>query len=261
VVTIDGGQERLIPVPDTGSFEAFQTVDAVAYSPTCDFATCAPRPSWVTLPAGSHTLTLTFAGDGQNLDWIEVTPLAWPKLAQVPGGTALPTDPNGDGKHEDVNGNDRGDFADVVLYFNQMTWIVDNEPLAAFDYNGNGRVDFADVVWLFDHLGDLPAGRTYTVMAAAVGPGEIAPAGNVTVGEGENITFILINRGTLPTPYATQSGYLVRSEVRVDPSVVPTPYPFPVSGGDWYSTRSYTLTDVRANHTVYGVFSYVPITA
>ena len=57
-----------------------------------------------------------------------------------------------DGQYEDVNGNGRADFADVVLYFDQMTWIAANEPLAAFDYSGNGRIDFADVVWLFNRL-------------------------------------------------------------------------------------------------------------
>jgi hypothetical protein len=72
-------------------------------------------------------------------------------LAPVPGGNA-PTDTNGDGKYDDVNGNGRKDFADVVLYFNQMSWIAANEPVALFDYNANGRIDFADVVWLFSHL-------------------------------------------------------------------------------------------------------------
>jgi PKD repeat protein len=64
----------------------------------------------------------------------------------------LPSDRDSDGKYEDVNGNGRKDFADVVLYFNQMAWITANEPLSAFDYNENGRIDFADVVWLFSHL-------------------------------------------------------------------------------------------------------------
>ncbi|MEN6518014.1 MAG: dockerin type I domain-containing protein [Methanospirillum sp.] len=54
--------------------------------------------------------------------------------------------------YEDTNGNGRRDFADVVLYFNQMTWISANEPVESFDYNGNGRTDFADVVWLFNNL-------------------------------------------------------------------------------------------------------------
>jgi len=70
----------------------------------------------------------------------------------VPGASGAPRDLNGDGRDEDVNGNGRRDFADVVLYFNQMSWIAANEPLAAFDYNRNGRVDFADAVWLFDNL-------------------------------------------------------------------------------------------------------------
>lgn len=73
-------------------------------------------------------------------------------VVQVPGGADVPTDTDGDGLYDDVNGNRRKDFADVVLYFNQMTWIAANMPSASFDYNGNGRIDFADVVWLFNHL-------------------------------------------------------------------------------------------------------------
>ena len=66
--------------------------------------------------------------------------------------SGLPQDLDRDGRYEDVNGNGRADFADVVLYFNQMTWIAANEPIALFDYNVNGRIDFADVVWLFNTL-------------------------------------------------------------------------------------------------------------
>jgi parallel beta-helix repeat protein len=70
----------------------------------------------------------------------------------VPGGSGVPRDLNGDGRYEDVNGNARADFADIVLYFNQMSWIAENEPVAFFDCNGNGRIDFADVVWLFNNV-------------------------------------------------------------------------------------------------------------
>ena len=51
-----------------------------------------------------------------------------------------------------MNGNGRRDFADVVLYFNQMAWIASNEPAGAFDFNANGRCDFADVTTLFGAL-------------------------------------------------------------------------------------------------------------
>ena len=73
-------------------------------------------------------------------------------MKPVPGGAGVPRDPNNDGPYEDVNGNGRKDFADVVLYFNQMSWCEANEPVAAFDYDGNGRIDFADVTRLFNHL-------------------------------------------------------------------------------------------------------------
>jgi PKD repeat protein len=73
-------------------------------------------------------------------------------VVAVPPSTAPPTDPDGNGLYKDVNGNGHADFADIVLYFNQMTWIAANEPVSAFDHNGNGRIDFADVVWLFNHL-------------------------------------------------------------------------------------------------------------
>jgi len=73
-------------------------------------------------------------------------------VSAVPGGSGHPVDVDGDGLYDDVNGNSRKDFAGVVLYFNQMSWIAANEPVAAFDYNTHGRIDFADVVELFTNL-------------------------------------------------------------------------------------------------------------
>jgi PKD repeat protein len=75
-----------------------------------------------------------------------------PSPSVIPGGTGTPRDLDGDGKYEDVNGNGRPDFADVVLLFNQIAWISANEPLAAFDFNGNNRIDLADVVLLFNRV-------------------------------------------------------------------------------------------------------------
>jgi PKD repeat protein len=69
-----------------------------------------------------------------------------------PGMTDLPTDPDGDGFYEDLNGNGRLDFADISLYFYQMDFIESDEPLALFDYNGNGRIDFADITALFNEV-------------------------------------------------------------------------------------------------------------
>ena len=95
--------------------------------------------------------------DGTGRVTIHAGPARYPAwgrtcLLAVPPSTALPTDTDGDGICEDVNGNGAKDFNDIVLYFGQIKWIIANEPISAFDYNGNGRIDFADVVWLFNHL-------------------------------------------------------------------------------------------------------------
>lgn len=73
-------------------------------------------------------------------------------LIPLPGFTKLPTDPDGDGFYEDLNGNTRKDFNDVVLYFRNMAWIARNEPVSAFDFNSNGRIDFNDIVRLFREI-------------------------------------------------------------------------------------------------------------
>ncbi|MEN6342241.1 MAG: PKD domain-containing protein [Methanospirillum sp.] len=129
---------------------AAQTV----FLPNTNFATSYTNVNTtVRLGAGWNTLRLSYHGTAMNVDSFSIDPAgARPVVLAVPPGTALPTDTNGDGIYDDVNGNGRKDFADVVLYFNQMSWIAANEPVGCFDCNANGRVDFADVVWLFNHL-------------------------------------------------------------------------------------------------------------
>jgi PKD repeat protein len=73
-------------------------------------------------------------------------------LVTVPGYAAVPGDPNEDCIYEDLNANGRLDFADVVVYFNQMSWITANEPVEGFDLNYNGRIDFADIIVLFTRI-------------------------------------------------------------------------------------------------------------
>lgn len=76
-----------------------------------------------------------------------------PYLKSLPGLYDLPTDPDQDGLYEDLNGNGRKDFNDVILYFRNIVWIGQNEPLAPFDYNANGRIDFNDLLTLFRETG------------------------------------------------------------------------------------------------------------
>ncbi|WP_226023133.1 hypothetical protein [Halomicrobium salinisoli] len=65
---------------------------------------------------------------------------------------ARPTDPDGDGLYEDLNGNGETDYSDVVRYFDNMDDPAMTDHVDAYDYNGNGEVDFADLVDLFGQV-------------------------------------------------------------------------------------------------------------
>ncbi len=104
--------------------------------------------------AGTYTVSLTVVSASgldteTKADYITVTD---PAVLPLPGYESPPTDPDGDGLYEDLNGNGRLDFADVVAYFAHMEWIGENEPVDCFDYNGNGRIDFNDIVVLFEEV-------------------------------------------------------------------------------------------------------------
>lgn len=77
-----------------------------------------------------------------------------PGLDPFPGCTTPPTDPDDDGLYEDINGNGRRDFDDVVTYSVCMGWIRENTGVGIipYDYNGNGRIDFDDVVLLYSEV-------------------------------------------------------------------------------------------------------------
>jgi PKD repeat protein len=59
-----------------------------------------------------------------------------------------PTDPDNDGVFEDVNGNGRVDFNDVVVLFENLP----DAEVPFQDVNGNGRIDFDDIVELFQEI-------------------------------------------------------------------------------------------------------------
>lgn len=69
----------------------------------------------------------------------------------VAGGDA-PTDPDGDGLYEDLNGNGRLDYDDVNVLFENID--ADSVRLneAAYDFNENGKLDYDDVVDLYEEV-------------------------------------------------------------------------------------------------------------
>lgn len=62
------------------------------------------------------------------------------------------TDPDGDGRCEDFNGNGRTDFDDVTTFFENLDADAVEENPSAFDFNDNGRIDFDDIRALFDEV-------------------------------------------------------------------------------------------------------------
>ncbi|MFB6168150.1 MAG: alkaline phosphatase D family protein [Haloferacaceae archaeon] len=69
----------------------------------------------------------------------------------VTGGES-PTDVDGDGLYEDLNGNGRLDYDDVRTLFDNFDSDSVTMNRSAYDFNGNGRLDFNDVVDLFGEV-------------------------------------------------------------------------------------------------------------
>jgi PKD repeat protein len=71
--------------------------------------------------AGNYTVNLTVNnsnGASSKLSTINVSVNS--SLPIFPGCTKPPLDPNNDGLSEDINGNSRLDFSDVVTYYNNI---------------------------------------------------------------------------------------------------------------------------------------------
>ncbi len=100
------------------------------------------------------TVDLVTDDDGRSpaLESMTVPVEVVPGPVLLPGGY-LPRDLDDDGLYEDVNGNGRLDFNDVVVLFDKLDWVGDHpEFMAFFDFNRNVRTDFNDVVGLFNRL-------------------------------------------------------------------------------------------------------------
>ncbi len=111
--------------------------------------TYTPLPGWF----GNVSFTYK-ANDGtidSNVGTVKLTVLKG--VIPLPGNVNPPTDPDGDGLYEDMNGNGSIGFGDVVLFFQFIEWIKANEPVSSFDFSGNGVIGFQDVVVFFNQTG------------------------------------------------------------------------------------------------------------
>ena len=95
---------------------------------------------------GQYSATLTSA------QFVVGSPLVSPFPKPGGGFFPSPTDPNLDGKYEDLDGNGWIGFNDVLLLYTYMDAIDTGAygPVSYFDYDGSGFIGFNDVVWLFN---------------------------------------------------------------------------------------------------------------
>lgn len=129
--------------PDTWAWNFGNSQTSTLQNPSVEF-TGRPQQFTVTLIAskGSDSDAET------KVHYITITPY----IEAFPGYTNPPTDLNGDGIYEDINGNGRLDYDDVVALFHSVIWIRNNTDVDPenFDFNFNGEVEYDDVVTLND---------------------------------------------------------------------------------------------------------------
>ena len=150
------------PTAWTWNFGNSNTTGSTLQSPTTTYWG-RPAKYTVTLTASSSTDSGAFTRN----EFINVTPYlekfpTFDSAHNIDGWMGnLPTDLNGDYVYEDINGNGRVDYNDVVTFYNAVlsdTTPAENEwvqtvTLADFenyDYNGNGATDLSDVIALND---------------------------------------------------------------------------------------------------------------
>ena len=109
-------------------------------------------PGYTYAVAGHYSVNLTTSNQFDS-DTMVKSSYIWvkPNVVPFPGYTLPPTDPDGDELYEDINGNGRLDFDDVVAFYQNMAWIEANTEvgISPYDYNHNGRIDYDDVVVLY----------------------------------------------------------------------------------------------------------------
>jgi len=114
------------------------------------------NPNYTYTAPGNYTVKLTVTLNGSKVsntkaDYIKAVSQKNVTVETFPGETKPPTDQNGDGLYEDINGNHRLDFNDVVEFFEHMDWVKTNKNVGVkpYDFNKNGKVDYDDVVVLY----------------------------------------------------------------------------------------------------------------
>jgi PKD repeat protein len=140
----------------------FKAVDLTGVSGTTNITLCTVTVRGDT--EGTTTLTLTADTVEDRSGGVYTPTLTSAQFAvssanpfPKPGGGFFPapTDPNNDGKYEDLDGNGWIGFNDVVIYYTNMETIGTGAygSVSKFDYDNSGFIGFNDVVKLYSMTG------------------------------------------------------------------------------------------------------------
>lgn len=110
-----------------------------------------PANGSVTFTVNASTAdTITVEATKSDTNAGTATIEATPAIPPIGSASNSPTDPDGDGTFEDLNGNGEFDIGDVTVLFNEINDPAIQNNLDAFDFNGDGEVTTSDVTALFN---------------------------------------------------------------------------------------------------------------
>jgi PKD repeat protein len=107
--------------------------------------------SWSPETDAEYPITLRYERNGSSLAQTQVLRLDGTERFTVVGD-ATPTDPDGDGQYEDVNGDGTVNIVDVSAFFQNYQGETVQNNVDAFDYNGDGSVTVVDANRLFSDV-------------------------------------------------------------------------------------------------------------
>lgn len=212
IIVEQGDRQRITYSANPGYSLVSVTVDGVAYPDSTTSFTFDDVQQ-------NHTVEIVY--DGQTLPTYTVTATFNGEGTISPSGEITVNE--GENLTFTIELNEDATFDSLKIDGTKVTPVM---TYTLEDIRANTRID---------GFASIEAVPTYTVNASFTGEGTISPAGNITVNEGDNLTFTF----ELNEDAAFDS-------LKVDGTKV-TP------------VMSYTLEDIRANSTITGFASMIPV--
>lgn len=105
---------------------------------------------------GHYSISLSIGKSGYSAGTIKknAVTVKFPYVTVSPfpkpegGNYSVPTDPDGDGRYEDINGNGWLDNDDPVIFLKNLQFALKNEPVTQFDFDGSGFIGYGDIAML-----------------------------------------------------------------------------------------------------------------